>query len=375
MYGISGAYPVGEILMNNDDFFAAKRSWSRVKDAILASYLPPYFAKLGSDPKRRFLIIDAFAGPGIFADGTAGSPVLISIAAEKFIPGRYEVIFINNDQQAHQELADRIKGFQGASAVFGSSQEVLTRLQPRLKEPLTIFLYLDPFGVKSIPFDLLQPFLQRNPDYSTEILVNLSVPILHRTATQPEYETLLTNVFGGEYWRTALLEANDLLDAKSREKILIDGYRDQLSSTGYLNYTGACPIRETRSSQTKYYMIFASRHRDSMFLFNDLMIGSFESHMTKQEFDGTLFADIAWQDWRSTPGLEEIVTNLVAQYPSRSRKVIWEYVLRDHFLRYLEKEYRETVKRLVEQHVLSFESATGRLNDDAKLNIKQRSLF
>ena len=60
----------------NDDFFDAKKDWSRVKDALLGSYLPVYFAKV-IHTKKPIVYIDCFAGAGKFARGDEdGSPLI-----------------------------------------------------------------------------------------------------------------------------------------------------------------------------------------------------------------------------------------------------------------------------------------------------------
>lgn len=290
--------------MSEEDFFSSKRPWSRIKDAILGSYMSPYFAKLSRVPNRKFLVIDAFAGPGRFEDGQPGSPLIICQAAEKYARDNYEAIFINIAEEHHQKLSSILQraNFRNAKAVHGDSRDVLREIHSRLDEPLTVFLYMDPFGLKETSFDLMRPFIERNPDYSTEILVNLQAPALHRLAARdafsenPDSETIrsfhrtLSQVLGGDYWKRPML--HDELPAREREETVIRGYRELLSSTNYLRYTGACPIQQSRSSRAKYYMIFASRHLDATKLFNDEMLKAFEQYMNKQEFGDTLFAEM-----------------------------------------------------------------------------------
>jgi hypothetical protein len=59
-----------------DEFFGGKRSWSRIKDKILDSYMPAYIAKVRSRGQR-LLLIDAFAGSGrCSAAGILGTPIV-----------------------------------------------------------------------------------------------------------------------------------------------------------------------------------------------------------------------------------------------------------------------------------------------------------
>jgi hypothetical protein len=70
---------------------------------------------------------------------------------------------------------------------LGDSSEWLKDLVPVLKQPHSIFLYMDPYGL-GIPFDTLQPFLERPRKFSTEIIVNLCAPVLHRLASREATE-------------------------------------------------------------------------------------------------------------------------------------------------------------------------------------------
>ncbi len=73
-------------------FFSQKKSWSTMKDRILGTYMRPYLNKVAQLPAD-IVLVDAFAGPGKFADGTKGSPLIIVEAAEHWVPGKYRAIF------------------------------------------------------------------------------------------------------------------------------------------------------------------------------------------------------------------------------------------------------------------------------------------
>ena len=60
----------------DDSFFEEKKSWSQRKDEILGCYLMAYLPKIMTVGKP-VLIVDGFAGPGTFHDGSNGSPLII----------------------------------------------------------------------------------------------------------------------------------------------------------------------------------------------------------------------------------------------------------------------------------------------------------
>lgn len=377
----------------HDDFFDEQKPWSRLKNRILGSYLPPYLAKVAKRSKR-IVLVDAFAGPGRFLDGTAGSPLIISKAAEKFAKGKYDAFFFNN-KPSHHELLESILERQGIVAskpVFGDAIEGLRQLIGRLRDE-TLFLYIDPYGL-NCEFDLLRPLLQRDSRFSTEILINLHMPISHRLGSRhrverdgiessqiQSYHEKLTRVYGGEYWRDILIEG-DFANTKDREGALIDRYRENLSRTGYLTYTGACPIREKGASATKYVMIFASPHPDALLLLNDEMCKSFNEHMHSQEVKDTMFADSSWTEWSNPDKIRDIVLQYVGDFSRETRLELWRRIVGDHFMRFTKSEYGKAVKYLCDSEeivcVTPIEKGgtrpTKRLNDNCAfvLSAKQR---
>ena len=80
--------------------------WSVIKDQVLKNYMSPYLAKV-SRLNRPILLIDAYAGPGVFDDGSSGSPLIMCQAAETFAKGNYVAFFVNNDE-AYQKKLDMI---------------------------------------------------------------------------------------------------------------------------------------------------------------------------------------------------------------------------------------------------------------------------
>lgn len=86
------------------DFFEKKRDWSRYKDFILGYYLEPYIPKVNT-LKRPILVVDCFAGRGVFSDGQPGSPIIIATAMKKWrgkgVPIRGVFIEANPENQAH----------------------------------------------------------------------------------------------------------------------------------------------------------------------------------------------------------------------------------------------------------------------------------
>ncbi len=361
-----------------DDFFEGKRLWSKVKDEVLEKYMPPYLAKV-STRGQPILLIDGYAGPGVFEDGSRGSPIIICEEAEKRVKGKYHAILINKERKYHDKLSREIqkRGWSNlAEARLGDTQLVLREIPKTLKDQ-TVFLYLDPFGPTGCDFNLLAPFLNRNPNFSTEILLTMNMPGIHRLAARYVNEAgrideevirnnrlYLTRTFGGDYWKDILAQN---VDAEKREMQLIEAYQKKLAD--YFLYARSCPVREGTGKRIKYFIVFASHHRDALILLNDIMANAYFAGMHQADFGGGLWADTDWREMRSIAGLDRIILDTITKRPGETRKFVWFRIVQEYFMRYLRSEYIAAVKHLVETKKLTYFSRTNRLNDDSTLDL------
>ena len=169
---------------SSDWYFIEKRPWSRVKDGILSYYLEPYLNKI-KKLKRRILIVDTFAGPGLFERGSEpGSPLIITESAERAVPGNYDAVFTNIEEDQHELLQQRLEPYPNASAHLMRARRILQKLNQRIKDQ-SLFLYLDPYGIDECDYDLVKPLLDRTlHEFSTKLMIVFQMPQLHRQAAR-----------------------------------------------------------------------------------------------------------------------------------------------------------------------------------------------
>jgi len=369
-------------------FFDGKREWSEVKDQVLAHYIEAYLKKVKMLNKP-ILLIDAFAGQGKFGDGKPGSPLLMLEKAEKYVPNNYFAIFVNKEKEDHRQLEKNIAPYiknNRALAIHSDAQEMLKVIQRVIKNH-TLFLYLDPFGLTGCDFKIIEPLLSRvSHGYSTELLINISMPALHREGARnvviekgleklpPQTKMKIKNVdlvMGGNYWRS--IEWDRLLSKEEREHNIIKKYQEKLRK--YMSYVMSCPVRENEKTHVKYYITFCSRHPDAMVLMNDTMGNAYNKYMHEKSKESLpLFAGDSsdefyeWERERNKAGkyLYTLVQEYVKKFkPRLRRKKLWEKIVMDHFMQFLEKEYRQVVKKLVEEKKLIAMKPNERLNDDS----------
>jgi three-Cys-motif partner protein len=314
----------------DEEFFNRKRPWSRIKDQVIGSYMPPYLAKV-SKLRSHIVLIDAFAGPGIYKDEESssrlGSPLIMCAEAEKFARNNYTAIFCNRNEVHHRELAEALERLgklitrKKAICVLGDSSDLLNEVRSLLKSQ-TLLLYLDPFGLKGCEFETIKPFLSRSKDFSTEIIINMSVPIMHRLTAKravahgqvnsrvEAFHNRLTRVLGGDWWKEVLLESSMSPDEQASE--VMRRYVAQLRN--YLEYAGFCPVHEASGARLKYFITFCSRHIDALLLMNDIMCKAYNEYIAATALSGTMFEKShTWKDSRSYEKLDSMILSKVRE--------------------------------------------------------------
>jgi three-Cys-motif partner protein len=87
----------------DDNFFEDKRPWSVIKDTVLGDYMNVYLPKVNKRGQP-IVLIDGYAGPGIFDDHAKGSPFIICEATEKYAKGKYIAFFFNLKKDYYERL-------------------------------------------------------------------------------------------------------------------------------------------------------------------------------------------------------------------------------------------------------------------------------
>ena len=141
----------------NDDFFAEKKDWSRVKDKLLGAYLPVYFAKV-IHTRKPIVYIDCFAGAGKFTkDNEDGSPRIalkareMAIAKSTYPTPKIDMYFI---EPIYADVLRRNLADFSSDDGYGKIhvlKDTYENAVPKILSGITdanVFLYVDPFGIK-----------------------------------------------------------------------------------------------------------------------------------------------------------------------------------------------------------------------------------
>lgn len=390
------SYEYGDRANQIDPFFEKKREWSHVKDRILGAYVVSYLRtiqRLG----RPIIIVDSFAGPGMFGDGAEGSPMILCKAIQENAQGSVGIGCIFSDiHPAHREaLESNIQ----AHISRGLALKPLTNFTESLTRALevgkarnaTLFFYLDPYGVKDLEFETVKQIYERNPQQSTEVLINFNFKAFMRMSGNWKFNDStddisrkvkaskverINSVMGGDYWMGIITDPK--IDKLKREDLVVAAYMNLVRK--YFDYTYSIPVKEMEDSDgsiptdelAKYHLIFGTRHPRAVRYMNDVANGALEQYLN-QFREGLLFSFVPQRfQAASSDAVKDALVAAVAKQQIK-RPELYEQVVPQFFLHYRTKEYRAMIDDLIKAQRLFPNPKTikqkGKMNDETLLSV------
>lgn len=235
---------------------------TRAKLDILRFYLQAWFPILSKGGFPRIVYIDGFAGPGRYAGGEEGSPLVALNAVLKqrlLLSCIIEFHFVELDPQCLARLEHEIESLRpelrqrpNVQVTIHKEQtfaEAYDRIRPSLgdgRRTVPTFALIDPFGWTGVPFGIVRDLLARK---STEVVFNFMHEDIKRFLGHDQQPTNFDALFGCSAWRDAIP-----LRGYERTYRLHDLFRKQL-----IDDAGARFVRS--------FTMVNDRHRVDYFLF------------------------------------------------------------------------------------------------------------
>lgn len=278
-------------MSSNNSFFDEKRTWSRIKDELLKAYLAPYLAKV-SRTRRPIIVADCFAGKGLFDNGEPGSPLIIyeAIAHQLSDPEAPEIKEVFIEKKYFKDLKANLPAASWCYPLEGDYEErmgyFVKEYQPRDQN---LFLYVDPYGIKSVLFSQFEAIQKKKGFKTVELLLNLNTFGFLREACRllkkrPDFETespavyeqdvnspdRLDEIAGGNYWRDIVDKYySHQIKMAAAEEEFIAQYCERLRKV--FRYVVNIPIKTTIGNIPKYRIVFGTNNDDGLLLMADNM--------------------------------------------------------------------------------------------------------
>lgn len=231
------------------------------KHQILRKYLDAWLPILGKYNKR-IVYIDGFSGPGEYAAGEPGSPIIALEAARTHrakLGGEIVFLFIEerSDRVANLkkciatlELPSHFKVHSEEGTFAANLTKLLNDLDAEKGQIAPTFALIDPFGFAGIPYTLVRRLLQKN---RCEVLVTFMVDSINRWLTHPD-DTIrahITETFGTEEAVKIAFGSGD------RAYALKNLYQRQLQHVA--RFVRYFEMRD-RENRVVYYLFFGSNN-------------------------------------------------------------------------------------------------------------------
>ena len=208
------------------------------KHLVLKSYLDGWFPILARW-NGRLVFIDGFAGPGEYADGERGSPLIaLDCVKQHKQSGRLRgvqvvFLFIESDEARADHLTDRLQQetrhpdvtFHVLRGRFNDHmQELLDHLDEQRRSLAPAFVMIDPFGIKGSRMHLIDRILQND---KSECMISFMYEHIRRFHQQPEFGEPLDELYGTADWRRCFE-----MEEAERKRFLHDLFKAQLKAHG-----------------------------------------------------------------------------------------------------------------------------------------------
>ena len=246
------------------------------KHTLLRNYLNAWFPILTIGGfNRRVIFLDGFAGPGIYADGERGSPlialdVLVNHASfHKLRNTEFVFIFVEADKNRFRSLELELNRFwnhhpggQPDNIIVHTFNDEFANVAMSITAAIgdnqqlaPTFAFIDPFGWSGIPLSVVCDLLSSD---KCEVLFSFMYDSVNRFVadTRPHLARHFVELFGtsADEHRFA---AN--VEGEERKSFLRDLYVRQLRNVGNFTFVRPFEILDVDRGRTAYFLVFGTR--------------------------------------------------------------------------------------------------------------------
>lgn len=301
-------------MVANESFFQRQQAAAVLKHGILKRY-PRVFATMAGSMTGRVVYFDGYAGPGRYADGAPGSPIIAVETAQATSTWDRDVecLFVEKNPLFAANLARTLAAEAPKSMKYsvwtGDVSDYVDRaLEVAGGDPM--FTLLDPFGTGLSYAALTGKLLGRTRHQATEVMLNLNLENVWRTGgwltgevQAPGSEKALGRLdafFGDSWWRDEFRQARRTGDkasaADAAAAVATEFQRRVLATTGFQSF--AVEVRRRPGQKPLFLMLLFFRHWKAPWKFNDAVSsanGEWREACWQQDMDG-IEAEFANED-------------------------------------------------------------------------------
>jgi len=213
---------------------------------------------------HRLLFVDGFAGPGSYAGGEDGSPILALesvLTHSRELPVPVSFLFIEQDDERFSELNNAINNYKNKaktssriksiSVKHGDCETILNMYLDNVKKVGPALFFLDQFGFSDVSMDLIKRIMSQP---FCEVFSYLNWNHMNRFLSDKTKWPSITKAYGGEEWRKVFS-----LENRGRADFMLNTYKTALekrAGSKYIWHFAMCD----RSDKLLYWLFFCTNN-------------------------------------------------------------------------------------------------------------------
>ncbi len=369
-------------------FFNEPQGAAILKHGILKRYLPLYATKVGS-VAGEVLYLDCYAGPGLYGDGSDGSPALALATADALAGYRGKAFLhghlIEKDRDSVEELRELLEDRGAASweVHHGRAEAHVPRILATLDPSVPMFAFIDPFGLP-IPFEMVAQIMRRSGVWigggvrigaATEVLMNFSKSGINRVGgqltgagTDPRWlrarDTMVDRLdaaLGGQWW-------HDIWRSGDHDRVdrIRKDYAERLRKAAGAHWAYFdIGVSDKWQGPATYQLLLFTQHEDGVWGFHECLSSAYEDYRAYcHHAEGMLDLEpLAERELKWVQHIEENVERLLATERPFKPVHYLEEVFGDAFGEAREKHLRKALKNLHSRGKLSMNLKGRRLGE------------
>jgi len=256
-------------MAKHEDTLWEREDHTAAKHEVLRAYLDAWIPIMGhatlkwATEEPRLLLVDGFAGPGRYAAGEPGSPLIMidAIVNHSAFPQLKDVnfllYFIEHDKTRIEHLERELAQIQVPDNVHigvehGEFEETFGELVSVEDGKVLVptFAFIDPFGYTQAKMSLSGKLLEFP---RSEALFFLPLTDICRFLSKEDQAPGLDALFGSPRWREAIA-----MEGRARNDFLMDLFEEQLRAQGQVAHVRSFEIRTAKGRDNR--LVFATGH-------------------------------------------------------------------------------------------------------------------
>lgn len=348
-------------------FFEERSDQSEVKARIVTKYffawarvITPTAAKHGG----KIAYIDLYAGPGRYRDGAASTPLLVlQTALDDARMAQMLISYFNDARNENtatlQEEINKLPGIEKFTykpiVTCGEVDDEAARYFNETKL-IPSFSFIDPFGYKGLSLNIIKGVIK---DWGCDCVFFFNYNRINAGIGNQFVAQHMDDLFGRQR-AEALRKRLPGLSPELREAAILEELANEIKRLGG-TYVLPFTFKNAAGTRTSHKLIFVSKHFRGYSIMKSIMAGESSTHdegvpsLTYSPADASmpLLFSLAQP-------LSKLKENLLATFAGREVNFTQIYETHSVDTPYIDKNYREILKRLENEGVINVRSTKGK---------------